>query len=40
MMAVIAAEQKFNLINAEMLLMMEDQPSRYDVTIPLGKAPP
>ena len=35
--AAIAAEQKFNLQDAEMLLMMEDKPSRYDVTLPLGR---
>jgi len=34
--AAIAISQRFDLWNVELLMMMEDKPSDYDVTLPLG----
>ena len=32
----IKAEQKLNLNGVELLMVMEDKPSRYDIVLPLG----
>ena len=34
--AAIAISQRFDLWNVELLMMMEDKPSNYDVSLPLG----
>ena len=33
--AVIAAKEKFNLTGVELLLLMEEKPSSYDIVIPI-----
>ena len=37
--AVVKARQEHRLENIELLLLMEDQPSQYDIVLPLGPAP-
>jgi len=37
--SVLAAEEKFNLRDAEIVLMIQEKPSRYDIALPLDHNP-
>lgn len=37
--AAIATEHRFDLSNVELVLLMQDNPSQYDVVLPLGQLP-